>query len=151
VNLKPVICVAPVKFGRHTKCSEFQPQIKQDGRKATLREDTIDISGTFLFEVVFRDLPFLGETRDSPAGDQSVIVEVESDVILKTATDLPLGEDARQCAKELAPHFAMQVVQKDLPHNFEPPYSVMEIDQLPSDLHHRPPKFQGNWFRAWLR
>jgi hypothetical protein len=111
----------------------------------------MDSSGTFLFEVVFRDIPVLGETLDSAAADQSVIVEVESDGILKTATDLPLGEDARQCAKELAPHFAMQVVQKDLPHNFEPPYSVMEIDQLPSDLHHRSPKFQGNWFRAWLR
>jgi hypothetical protein len=47
----------------------------------------MDIAGTFLFEVVFRDIPVLGENRDSPTGDQSVIVEVESDGILKTATD----------------------------------------------------------------
>jgi len=27
---------------------------------------------------------------------------------------------------------------------------VMEIDQLPRDLHHHPAKFHGNRFRAWL-
>jgi hypothetical protein len=109
------------------------------------------ISTTFLFEVVFRGIPALGETQSSPASDRSVIVEVEPDSILTTTTCLPLGAaDARECAKELAPQFAMEVVQKDLPHGFEPPYSVMEIDQLPRDLNHRPAKFHGNRFRAWL-
>ena len=110
----------------------------------------MDTSSTFLFEVVFRDIPVLGETQNYPVSDRSVIVEVEPDSILQTATYLPLGAAARECAKELAPQFAMQVVQKDLPHGFEPPYSVMEIDQLPRDLHHRSPKFHGNRFRAWL-
>ena len=110
----------------------------------------MDTSSTFLFEVVFRDIPVLGETQNYPVSDRSVIVEVEPDIILTTTTYLPLGAAARECAKELAPQFAMQVVQKDLPHGFEPPYSVMEIDQLPRDLHHRSPKFHGNRFRAWL-
>jgi hypothetical protein len=110
----------------------------------------MDTSGTFLFEVVFRDIPAPGETQNSPASDRSVIVEVEPDSILTTTAYLPSGAAARECAKDLAPEFAMQVVQKDLPHGFEPPYSVMEIDRLPSDLHHRPAKFHGNRFRAWL-
>ena len=110
----------------------------------------MNTSSTFLFEVVFRDIPVLGETQGSPSSDRSVIVEVEPDSILKTATYLSSGVTARQRAKELAPQFAMQVIQKDLPHGFEPSYSVMEIDQLPSDLHHRPPKFHVNRLRAWL-
>ena len=110
----------------------------------------MDTSSTFLFEVVFRNIPVLGKTQGSPASDRSVIVEVEPDSILQTATYLPLGAAARECAKELAPQFAMQVVQKDLPHGFEPRYSVMEIDELPPDLHHCPAKFHENRFRAWL-
>ena len=69
---------------------------------------------------------------------------------IEVRSAVPLEEAARECAKELAPQFAMQVVQKDLPHGFEPPYSVMEIDQLPRDLHHRTAKFHGDRFRAWL-
>jgi hypothetical protein len=111
----------------------------------------MDTSTTFLFEVVFRHIPVLGQTQSSPASDRSVIVEVEPDSLLTTTTYLPLGAAARECAKELAPEFAIQVVEKDLPHGFEPPYSVMEIDQLARDLHHRPAKFHGNGFRAWLR
>ena len=111
----------------------------------------MDASTTFLFEVVFGNLPVLGETPNYSVSDRSVIVEVEPDSILTTTTYLPLEEAARECAKELAPQFAMQVVQKDLPHGFEPPYSVMEIDQLPSDLVLRTPKFQGDRFRAWQR
>ena len=110
----------------------------------------MDTSTTFLFEVVFRHIPVLGQTQSSLAGDRSVIVEVEPDSLLTTTTYLPLGAAAREWAKQLAPEFAIQVVQKDLPHGFEPPYSVMEIDRLPSDLHHRPAKFHGNRFRAWL-
>jgi hypothetical protein len=112
----------------------------------------MDTSTSFLFEVVFRDIPVLGEIRNNPVSDRSVIVEVEPDSPLTTTTTtyLPLGATARECAKELAPQFAMQVVQKDLPHGFDPPYSVMEIDQLPGDLDHRPAKFLGNRFRAWL-
>jgi hypothetical protein len=109
------------------------------------------ISTTFLFEVVFRDIPALAETKSSAPGDRSVIVEVEPDSALTTTTCLPTGTSARESAKELAPQLAMEVVQKDLPHGFEPPYSVMEIDQLPGDLYHRPAKLQGNRFRAWLR
>jgi hypothetical protein len=108
----------------------------------------MDTSTTFLFEVVFRDIPVLGETQSSPASDRSVIVEVEPDSILTTTT--PLETAAPECAKELASQFAMQVVQKDLPYGFEPPYSVMEIEQLPPDLYHRPAKFLGKGFRAWL-
>jgi len=108
-------------------------------------------SSTFLFEVVFSDLPPVGETQGAQASNRSIIVEVDNDSIIKTASNPPFGEAARRFAKELAPEFAMQVVQKDLPHGFEPPYSVMEIDQLPRDLHLRPPKFQGDQFRAWLR
>jgi hypothetical protein len=111
----------------------------------------MDTSNTLLFEVVFGDLPVLGQTQDHSVSDRSVIVEVESDSALATTTDLPLGEAVRECAKELAPQFAMQVVQKDLPHGFEPSYSVMEINQLPGDLDHCPAKFHGNHFRAWLR
>jgi hypothetical protein len=110
----------------------------------------MDTSTSFLFEVVFRDIPVLGETQSYPVSDRSVIVEVEPDSTLTTATYHPLEAAARECAKELAPQFAMQVVQKDLPHGFDPPYSVMEIDQLPGDLDHRPAKLLGNRFRAWL-
>jgi hypothetical protein len=110
----------------------------------------MDTSTSFLFEVVFRDIPVLGETLNNPVIDRSVIVEVEPDSTLTTTTYLPLGAAARECAKELAFQFAMQVVQKDLPHGFAPPYSVMEIDHLPGDLDHRPAKLLGNRFRAWL-
>jgi hypothetical protein len=123
---------------------------QKDGWNTTRRENTMDTSTTFLFAVVFRDIPVLWETQNYPVSDRSVIVEVEPDSILTTTTYLPLEEAARECAKELAPQFAMQVVQKDLPHGFEPPYSVMEIDQLPRDLHHLPAKFHGDRFRAWL-
>ena len=108
----------------------------------------MDTATTFLFEVVFRDIP--GETPSSPASDRSVIVEVEPDSIVTTTTYFPFGAAVREGAKELASQFAMQVVQKDLPHGFEPSYSVMEIDQLPRDLLHHPAKFHGNQFRAWL-
>ena len=111
----------------------------------------MDRSNTFLFEVVFRDSA--GSPEETPGSsirNRSVIVEVEPDNIHKEAAFLS-SEVARNYAKELAPQVAIQVVQKDLPHGFEPPYSVMEIDQLPSDLRLRPPKFQGNRFRAWLR
>ena len=111
----------------------------------------MDTPSTFLFEVVIRDNSgSCGEAHGSPAGDQRVIVEVEPDRMVKTATYLPSGEAARQWAKELAPQVALQVVQKDLPHGFEPPYTVMEIDELPHHLLHRPPKFHGNRFRAWV-
>jgi len=106
----------------------------------------MDTATTFLFEVVFRDIP--GETPSSPASDRSVIVEVEPDSILTTTT--PLEAATPECAKELASQFAMEVVQKDLPYGFEPPHSVIEIEQLPPDLDHRPAKFLGKGFRAWL-
>src|SRR3984957_10420850 len=112
----------------------------------------MDPSSTFLFEVVFKDIPAPGETTGPQTTKRSIIVEVEPDSVARPASDFPLekGEGARQYAKELAPQFAMQVVQKDLPHGFEPSYSVMEMDQLPGDLLDRPAKFQGNQFRAWL-
>jgi hypothetical protein len=109
----------------------------------------MNTSSTFLFEVVFKDMPVLGEAQPAPGSDRSIIVEVEPDGIIKQPFPHP-PEDDRQCAKDLAPQFAMQVVQKDLPHGFEPAYSVMEIERLPGDLHLCPPKFQGNQFRAWL-
>ena len=109
----------------------------------------MDPSSTFLFEVVFKDMPVLGESQAEPGSDRSIIVEIEPDRMVQKAFPHSV-EDDRQFAKELAPQFAMQVVQKDLPHGFEPSYSVMEMDQLPSDLQLLPPKIQGNWFRAWL-
>jgi hypothetical protein len=106
---------------------------------------------TFLFEVVFRgNSGSTGEIHGPPASDRSVIVEVEPDSMVKTATYILSGDAAREYAKELAPLVALQVVQKDLPHGFEPPFSVMEIDQLPRHLQQRSPKFQGNRFSAWL-
>jgi len=105
----------------------------------------MDSSATFIFEVIFR-----GETQCAGGSDRSVIVEVEPDSMAQISISGPSVEAARQSAKELAPEVAMQVVQKDLPHGFEPPYSVIQIDQLPRDLHLRPPKFQGDRFRAWL-
>jgi hypothetical protein len=110
----------------------------------------MDTSRTFLFEVVFTDIPPAEETQDSQGGDRSIIVKVDPDNIVEVPTGPPSAEDARRFAKELAPQFAMQVVQKDLPHGFEPPYSVSEIDQLPRDLNLRTPTFQGDRFRAWL-
>jgi hypothetical protein len=110
----------------------------------------METSSTFLFEVLFTDIPPVGAPEGSQA-ERSIIVEVDPESILETGTSLPSGEEARRYAKELAPQYAMQAVQKDLPHGFEPPYLVSEIDQLPHDLHLRAPKFQGNRFRAWLR
>jgi hypothetical protein len=104
---------------------------------------------TFFFEIVFRDIPVPAQTESYPVGDRSIIVEVEPDSSLTTRTHLPLGASARESAKALAPQFAIQVVQKDLPYGFEPLYSVTEIDQLPRDLHRRPAEFHGNRFCAW--
>jgi hypothetical protein len=109
----------------------------------------MDTSSTFLFEVVFKDMPVLGESQAEPGSDRSIIVEVEPDRMVQKAFPHSV-EDDRQFAKELAPQFAMQVVQKDLPHGFEPAYSVMEIERLPGELHLSPPKLRGNRFRAWL-
>jgi hypothetical protein len=112
----------------------------------------MDPSSTYLYEVHFRDIPDFGEALHSPARDRAIIVQVEPESVAETKRYFPPqeGEAVRQYAKELAAEFAMQVIQKDLPHGFEPPYSVMEIDRLPNHLLLRPPKFHGNWFRAWL-
>jgi len=90
-----------------------------------------------------------GESEAAPGSRRSIIVEVEPHTIVQKAFPHP-AEDDRQFAKELAPQFAMQVVQKDLPHGFEPAYTVMEIERLPGELQLCRPKFQGNRFRAWL-
>jgi hypothetical protein len=116
-----------------------------------MRKSRMNTSSTYLFEVVFTEIPVVGHPASSQVGDRSIIVEVDSGSVVETPTALPSPEAARQYAKELAPQFAMQVVQKDFPHGFEPPYSVMEIDQLPRDLYLHSPKFQGDQFRAWLR
>jgi hypothetical protein len=108
----------------------------------------MDSLSAYLFEVVFRDIPVPGETQVPSSSDRSIFIEVEPENVVPPA--VPFGETARQSAKELAPQLAMQVVQKDLPHGFEPKYSVTEIDQLPVALHLCPPKFRGNRFRAWL-
>jgi hypothetical protein len=105
----------------------------------------MDSSSTFIFEVVFSE-----ETPGSLGSGRSVIVEVEPDGLAKAATHLPSGKAALRCAKELAPEVAMQVIQKDFPHGFEPAYSVVQIDQLPHHLNHHAPKLQGNRFRAWM-
>jgi hypothetical protein len=108
------------------------------------------MSSTFIFQVVFEfHTEPGGQALESPNGGQAVIVEIEAGSKIKEARYLP-GEAARQFAKELAPQLAMQVVQKDLPHGYEPPYSLKEIDRLPRNLHHQLPKFLGNQFRAWL-
>jgi hypothetical protein len=110
----------------------------------------MDQLNTFLFEVVFRDSAgFPGEADGSSICERSVIVEVEPQNADNEAGSFP-SEAARNYAKELAPQVAIQVVQKDLPHGFEPNYSVTEIDRLPGHLHHRSPKFHGIGFRAWL-
>jgi hypothetical protein len=116
-----------------------------------MKKSSMNTSSTYLFEVVFTEFPVIGVPGSSQAGPRSIIVEVDCEHVVETPTSLPSPEAARRYAKELAPQFAMQVVQKDFPHGFEPPYSVMEIDQLPRDLHLHSPKFQGDQFRAWLR
>jgi hypothetical protein len=118
--------------------------------KRNMKKNIMDNSSNFLFEVVFRGIPVPGQVPSTAASERSIIVEVEPENTVQTATFFPADESAREWAKELAPQFAMQVVQKDLPHGFEPPFSVIQIDQLPRDLHLRPPKFQGDRFRAWL-
>jgi hypothetical protein len=71
------------------------------------------MTSTFLFEVVFRgNSGSPGEIHGSPASDRSVIVEVEPDSMVKTATYIFSGDAAREYAKELAPLAALQVVQK---------------------------------------
>jgi hypothetical protein len=116
-----------------------------------MRKSSMNTSRTYLFEVVFTEIPVVGIPASSQGVDRSIIVEVDCASVVETPPSLPSPEAARRYAKELAPQFAMQVVQKDFPHGFEPPYSVMEIDQLPRDLHPHSPKFQGDQFRAWLR
>jgi hypothetical protein len=104
----------------------------------------MDSARTFFFEVVFG-----GEAKDPSSGGRSVFVEVESHGMVQIPLFGPSGKTARQFAKDLAPEVAIQVIQKDLPHGFEPPYSVVQIDKLPKHLRNRPPKFQGSQFRAW--
>jgi hypothetical protein len=111
----------------------------------------MDATNTFLFEVVFTDFPQVGETTGTPASERSIIVEVDPDNVVETTISPASSDGARRYAKELAPQLAMQVVQKDLPHGFEPAYSVVEIERLPRDLVLRTPKFQGDRFRAWQR
>jgi hypothetical protein len=123
-------------------------QLDEMGRDRE-QKNMMDTSSTFLFEVVFKDMPIAGESEAAPGSRRSIIVEIETHTIVQKAFPHP-AEDDRQFAKELAPQFAMQVVQKDLPHGFEPAYAVMDIERLPSELHLCRPKFQGNRFRAWL-
>lgn len=110
----------------------------------------MEVSRTFLFEVVFTVASSLGEIQGSQTRDRSIIVEVDPESTVETPGGPSSGEDARQFAKDLAPQLAMQVVQKDLPHGFEPPYAVKVVDQLPRGLNLRSPEFQGDRFRAWL-
>ena len=70
----------------------------------------MDTPRTFLFEVVFTDIPHAEETQDPLGGNRSIIVEVDPDSIVETRIGPPSVEDARRFAKELAPQFAMQVV-----------------------------------------
>jgi hypothetical protein len=61
----------------------------------------MDTSSTFLFEVVFKDMPVLGESQAEPGSDRSIIVEVEPDRMVQKAFPHSV-EDDRQFAKELA-------------------------------------------------
>jgi hypothetical protein len=103
-----------------------------------MRKSSITTSSTYLFEVVFTEISVADVAARSQSGDRSIIVEVDSGNVVETPTSLPSPEAARRYAK-------------DFPHGFEPPYSVMELDQLPRDLHLHSPKFHGDQFRAWLR
>jgi hypothetical protein len=135
---------------RDGKVKNFQelnePRMAEVRRQGgTVREKPIDAGGTLLFEVLFR-----GEAQDLGANDRSVIVEVELENIVHMPILEQLGKGAQEFAEELAPEVAMQVVQKDFPHGFEPSFSVLQIDKLPFYLKDCPPNFQGSQFRAWL-
>jgi hypothetical protein len=85
-------------------------------------ENAMDTTSTFLFEVLLKDhCRTCGESNGSPTRDRSVIVAIDSDGMINTPTYAPTAKTAREFAKELAPQFAIQVVQKDFPHGFDPP------------------------------
>jgi hypothetical protein len=53
----------------------------------------MDTSSTFLFEVVFKDMPVLGESQARPGSDRSIIVEVEPDRIVQKVSPHPAEDD----------------------------------------------------------
>jgi len=61
-----------------------------------MKRKIMDTSSSYIFEVVFRDIPVLGQTHGASAKDRSIIVEIEPDNIAQTATNLPSGEAVRQ-------------------------------------------------------
>ena len=78
----------------------FHPWVEQIGRNAEIgSKKYMDTSSTFLFEVVFKDMPVLGESQAEPGSDRSIIVEVEPDRMVQEAFPHS-AEDDRQFAKD---------------------------------------------------
>jgi hypothetical protein len=88
-------------FRRHTQkhgntSKRVWEKLVDPGESHNAGVDFTIMASTFLFEVVFRgNSGSTGEIHGSPASDQSVIVEVEPDSMVKTTIYIFSGDAAR--------------------------------------------------------
>jgi hypothetical protein len=83
-------------------------------------------SRLFVFEFVLDcSLRFGTEADRSSMNGRSVIVEVDLEGIVEASSAIDSDEAARQSAEELALQAAVQTIEKDLPHGFEPAFKVL--------------------------
>ncbi len=88
------------------------------------------------------------EGGEPPFDGQRVVVEVDETAV---GDDAGLPEEAPETvATEMARRTALQIVQKDLPHEVEPACSVMVLPHLPDGLRDQPPALSTSDTRAWL-
>ncbi len=107
-------------------------------------------SRLFVFEVIFDySFRFDAEIDRSSMNSRSVIVEVDLKGMVKESGASDSDEVARHSAEEIALRAAIQTIEKDLPHGFEPAFSVAQIDYLPDDLRRRSPTLHLFQVCAW--
>ena len=108
-------------------------------------------SRVFVFEVIFNhSFRFDGELDRSCVNARSVIVEVDVEGIAEASGNNDADAAVRHSAEEVALQAAMQTIEKDLPHGFEPAFSVAQIDYLPDELRRRSPTLHLYQVCAWV-
>jgi hypothetical protein len=108
-------------------------------------------SPRFLFEIVINPhSECYSEVGGASFGGCSVVVEVEPEEAIGAFTFGPATRTARHFAEEVAQWAAVQAVQKDFPHGFEPACSASPLDRLPDELCQRHPIAHTRQARSWL-
>jgi hypothetical protein len=101
----------------------------------------------FVFQVMINPHAELG---GASFGGCSAFVEVETEGATKAFRFGLAYGTARQLAEEIAQWAAVQAVQKDLPHGFEPACSASLLKGLPDGLRQRHPTAHTCQARTWL-